>query len=470
MHLYNTRSRKIEEFKPLNEGILKMYSCGPTVYDFIHIGNIRSFMMADIIKKSFKYFGYTVDHVMNITDFGHLSGDSDDGEDKMMLGLKRENLPNSVEGMKKLADIYTEYFLQDIKKMNFELPNKMPRAIEYIAEYMEMIKELDMKGFVYSTSDGLYFDTVKDANYGKMMNIKSQNDNESSESRIGVNSEKKSPRDFALFKFQSELGFDTAYGCGFPGWHIECSGMSKKFLGKSFDIHTGGIDNLLHHTNEIAQSENANEATYATFFCHCEHININDEKMSKSKNNFIKIKDIEEAKIDPLSYRYFLLTSHYRQNTNFSWDSLRANEVAYFKLRNYFSELKASILHDEMRAVGKKLANNMEDRFYLNKFESFLNDDISTPKALALLFDIMKDDELIPSSKIYIVEKMDEVLSLDLTKKLPTPDEKIFSEIEKSEIEILINERNKYRADKNWAKSDELRNKLQAMGVVIEDK
>jgi cysteinyl-tRNA synthetase len=270
MKLYNSLTRTVEEFKPLEHGLVKMYSCGPTVYDHVHIGNIRAFIFADLLKKALEFEGYAVKHIMNITDFGHLKGDSDDGEDKMSLGLKREGLPRSVDGMKQLADKYTKVFFEDIEKVNIKFADYYPRAIEYIAEYIKIIEGLEKKGFTYKISDGIYFDTGKDPHYGDMSLLDKE---DAGVSRIGENEEKRNPADFALWKFVNEdlsvVGFPSPWGMGFPGWHIECSGMALKFLGEQIDIHTGGVDHInVHYTNEIAQTENFTGKTFSQFNCH----------------------------------------------------------------------------------------------------------------------------------------------------------------------------------------------------------
>jgi cysteinyl-tRNA synthetase len=456
MKLYNTKTRKLEEFNSIEKDIVKIYSCGPTVYDSIHIGNLRAFTFADILKKVLQFKGYKVLHVMNITDFGHLVGDGDDGEDKMSVGLKRENLPRNLEGMKTLAEKYTKIFLEDIQEINIALPDFLPKASDYINEYIEIIKLLDQKGFVYKTSDGLYFDTEKDKNYGKMALLDRQ---ESLQSRLQENTEKKNSRDFALWKFAEEkqnteiIGFESSFGFGFPGWHIECSGMSKKFLGKTFDIHTGGVDHIaVHHTNEIAQSENAHDCTYANFFCHCEFLNVNNEKMAKSKNNFTTLKDIKEN-TDPLAFRYFLLQSHYRQNINFNFESLKASDTALSRLKKHLANLKTE-RKDEEKKVSEK---------YLNIFKESIFDDLNTSKALANLWEMLKDENISNTEKYFTALEMDKVFSLSLDEELK---EETFSQ----EIQDLISEREIYRKEKNFAKADEIREKLKSLGYIMQDR
>lgn len=448
MKLYNTRTRKIEDFTPLEDGKVKMYSCGPTVYDSAHIGNLRYFTFADILKKVLILNGYSVDQIMNITDFGHLVGDGDDGEDKMSEGLRRENLPRTLDGMKSLADKYTNLFLDDIKKMNISPAKSFPRASKNIEEYIKIIETLDKKGFVYRTSDGLYFDTAKDPNYGFMSTL---DKSDAGQSRIGVNSEKKNPADFALWKFGDGVGFESPFGFGFPGWHIECSGMAYKFLGEQMDIHTGGIDHInVHHTNEIAQSENFTGKTYANFFCHCAFLDIDNTKMSKSKNNFFSMRDIEEKGIAPLAFRYLILGAHYRQNLNFTWESLQAAQNALLKLEKSTLNIKSD---------GGKVSSK-----YFEEFKSALDNDLNTAQALATLWEMLKDENVSDDDKYATAIKMDEVLSLDLGKDIAEKKVEITPE-----IATLIEERKKLRSEKKYTEADEIRNKLISLGIEVKD-
>lgn len=405
MNLYNTRTRKIEEFVSIDPGVVRMYSCGPTVYDSVHIGNLRAFLFADILKRTLLLAGYNVTHIMNITDFGHLVGDGDDGEDKMSVGLKREGFPRNLEGMEMLADKYTKVFVEDIAKMNMIPADTYPRAIKHIEKYIEIIKKLENKGFIYKTSDGIYFDTDKDPHYGEMAKI---DRSKTGESRLIHNSEKKNDRDFALWKFadeegiKNEIGFDSPWGFGFPGWHIECSGMSWQYLGEHFDIHTGGVDHIsVHHTNEIAQSENAHGVTYANFFCHNEFLTINNDRMGKSKGNAYTMREIEEKNISPLAFRYFLLQSHYRQNSNFTWEALDAAQTAYTRLLKQTEKLKS-------------FESGIVNQSYLNKFKNALFEDLNTAKALALIWGILKDKDVNEVDRKATLAEFDKVLGLGL--------------------------------------------------------
>lgn len=439
---HNSLTNKVEPFVPLKDGGVKMYHCGPTVYDFVHIGNLRSFILADLVRRYFEYTDFKVTQVMNITDIGHLSGDDDDGEDKMTKALKREGKPLTMEAMQELADFYTERFKEDTLSLSILPPHHLPKASNHIQEDIELIKELDAKDFVYKTSDGLYFDTSKDPHYGKLGGIGG-----TTESRIGEKSEKKNQRDFSLWKFNTELGYEAPWGHGFPGWHIECSAMSQKYLGKTFDIHTGGMDLApIHHNNEIAQSENACGCEFARVWLHNEFVILDGSKMAKSDGNIIKLKDIVEKGFSLLAYRYFLLLSHYRTPTNFSWEALEAAQTAYRRLKETMSSEKG-IVNEE----------------YKSKFLGALENDLNTSQALAVVWDLIKDESVSKGDKNSTLLDFDKVLGLNLSQN-----EFEVKEIP-SDIQDLINEREVARKNKDFAKSDELRDSINKKGFVIED-
>lgn len=443
LKIYNTLSKKEEEFKPISEGKVGMYSCGPTVYNYAHIGNLRSYVFADILKRTLRYEGLEVKHVINITDVGHLVSDGDDGEDKMTKALKREGLPMTVEAMKEVAEKYEKAYIEDLQKLNIILADKFPRATDHIAEDIEIIKKLEEKGFVYKTSDGLYFDTSKDSKYGALGGLSDEN-----VGRVETNNEKKNPRDFALWKFNSELGWDTPWGKGFPGWHIECSGMSMKYLGEHFDIHTGGIDHIsIHHNNEIAQSENATGQKYVNFWLHNNFLNVNDEKISKSLGNDVYLKTLEEKGFSLIDYRYFLLQANYRSPVNFTWESLEASQNALKKLKNNFLDLGTDI--GAVSAHYKKI------------FTEALEDNLNTPKALAVMWELTNDKETLLADKHATLLDFDQVLGLgmDTWTRDEIPDE----------VLSLARERNSARLAKDWAKSDELRDKIKSLGYEIKD-
>lgn len=452
LKLHNTLTNKTEEFRPVEVGKVRMYHCGPTVYDYVHIGNLRSFLLADILRRTFEYLGFEVKQVMNITDVG-IGGNNDEGEDKIIKGLKREGKPVTMEAMKELGDFYTEKFKEDVAKLNIKMPHILPKASEHIPEQIELIKVLEEKGFTYKTSDGIYFDTSKDPHYGKLGGLGKE-----MESRI-ENSEKRNARDFALWKFNSNLGFPSPWGQGFPGWHIECSAMSSKYLGKTFDIHTGGIDlTSIHHNNEIAQSENAclpvgasaksGGCEFAHYWLHNEFVNVGPStalgvnKMAKSEGNQINLKDIPNA----LAYRYFLLQASYRTPVTFSPEALTAAQNAYRKLKDLSSRIQDSgIINEE----------------YKKKFKEALEDDLNTPEALSVVWNLIKDEKISDADKRTTLLDFDQVLGLDLAHNefLKVPEE----------IVELGRERDAAKLDKNYALADKIRVEIESKGFEIRD-
>jgi len=395
LKIYNSLTKKLEDFEPLKEGEVHMYSCGPTVYDRVHIGNLRAFLTSDLVRRTCEYLGFTVEQVMNVTDMG-IGGDNDEGEDKMIKGLKREDMEITLDSIKTLADKYTEQFKEDILALNVRLPHILPRASEHLAEQIAMIEELDKKGFTYKVEDAVYFDTSKDENYGKLGGLTPLDE---SQTRVETGG-KKSPRDFALWKFNSNLGYPSPWGQGFPGWHIECSAMSQKYLGKSFDIHTGGIDLLpVHHNNEIAQSEAVCGCDLAHYWIHNEFVNFSGVKMAKSDGNILTLSDLEEKGFSPLAYRYLLLQSHYRTPTTFSWESLEGSNKALGKLQKLISELPEG---------------GSVDQAYRAKFVEKLENDFNTAQALAVLWTLAKDKSVSDEDKRATILDFDRVLGLSL--------------------------------------------------------
>jgi cysteinyl-tRNA synthetase len=396
LRFHNTLSNKLEEFVPIKPGFAGMYHCGPTVYDRVHIGNLRSFILADLVRRTLEFSGFETRQVMNITDIGHLSSDADEGEDKMTRALKREGKEITLENMKKIGDFYTEKFEEDIAKLNILHPHVLPKASEHIEEQIELVKKLEDKGFTYQTSDGIYFDTSKDFDYGELGGLSRKG----TQARVAENPEKRNTEDFALWKFNDELGFGSPWGQGFPGWHLECSAMSTKYLGEHFDIHTGGIDLAsIHHNNEIAQSESACGCTFVNYWLHNEFVNISGEKMAKSDGNFITLPTLEERGYSPLAYRYFLLLSHYRSKANFSWEGLDAAGNAYEKLKKIASELPEG---------------GREDEAYKAEFRERMENDLNTSQALAVVWTMLKDKEVKPEDKLATLREFDKVLGLGI--------------------------------------------------------
>lgn len=395
LKIHNTLTGKLEEFKPLKDGEISMYSCGPTVYDYVHLGNLRAFLTSDIVRRTLEYFGYSVKQVMNITDVG-IGGDNDEGEDKMIKGLKRENMEITLESMQVLADKYADKFKEDILALGIKLPHALPKASDHISEDIELIKVLEEKGFAYTAQDAVYFDTSKVKNYGKLGGLTPLGESETRVDQSG----KKSPRDFALWKLNSNLGYPSPWGQGFPGWHIECSAMSQKYLGQPFDIHTGGIDLApVHHNNEIAQSESACGCEFARYWIHNEFLNLSDSKMAKSEGNILTISSIVDKGFPPLAYRYLLLQSHYRTPTSFSWESLEASSKALAKLQKLVSTLPGG---GEVNEEYKK------------KFTEKLENDFNTAQALAVVWTLAKDKSVSDESKKTTILDFDKVLGLNL--------------------------------------------------------
>lgn len=444
--LYNTLGRKKEDFIPINEGNVLMYSCGPTVYDYAHIGNLRAYIFTDILRKTLKYEGYEVKQIMNITDIGHLSSDADTGEDKMTKGLMREGKELTLKGMRELAEFYTERFKEDLKALNIDLPDGLYFASDYVKEDIELIEKLEKKNYTYKTSDGIYFDTLKMEDYGILWGGKKIHDEE--EARIVKNPEKKNSEDFALWKFNDKLGFPSPWGTGFPGWHIECSALGIKFLGEQFDIHTGGIEHIgTHHTNEIAQSECATgKKPFVRYWLHNEWVLFGDKKIAKSSGSFLKLADIK-TKASPLSYRFLLLMANYGTKINFNMDALEGAEIALKRVERLYLDLG-----DEMGKI---------DTNYQEAFKKCLEDDLDTPRAISLLFELLKDEKISNKDKKATILDFDKVLSLGF-KNLK--EDKISEDIQK-----ILKEREAARKEKNFKKSDELRKKLNSLGYEVND-
>ena len=444
---YNTLSREKEEFIPISKNEIKMYTCGPTVYNYAHLGNFRAYVFADVLKKFLSSEKFKVNQVMNITDIGHLSSDADSGEDKMTKALLREGKELNLKNMRKLAEFYTKKFKEDARALNIELPKEMYFASDFIKDDIDLIKKLELKGFTYKTSDGIYFDTAKMPDYGILWGGKRTWNGD--EARVAKNIEKKNPEDFALWKFSKEIGFDSPLGKGFPGWHLECSALSMKFLGEQFDIHTGGVDHIsIHHTNEIAQSECATgRKPFVRFWMHNEFVDIGGIKMAKSEDNFLKVSSLIEKGINPVAYRFWLLMASYRTKVNFVWEALEGSEIALKRLYRLYLDL------------GNTIGDiNIE---YQNKFKAFLGDDLDTPRALSLLWDLLKDKKVLSVDKKATILDFDKVLGLGF---------KNLKEIEISdEVKKLAEERQVARKNKDFQKSDELRTKINALGYEIKD-
>jgi len=463
LFLYNTLTKQKEEFTPIRDDGVRMYSCGPTVYDRAHIGNMRTYVLSDTIRRTLEYNGYVVKQVINITDVGHLTSDADEGEDKQEKAAKL-----SGESAQDVAKKYADLFLSDIAKLNIKTKNtKFPRATEYIGEQIAMIDTLMQIGSAYKISDGVYFDTSMFKNYGELGGVNEQELEEGA--RIEKNPEKRNSEDFALWKFSPEgekrqQEWKSPWGVGFPGWHIECSAMSRSLLGRQLDIHTGGIDHIpVHHNNEIAQSESVNKKKFVNIWMHNAFINVEGRKMSKSLGNLITIDQIIDNGFSPLSYRYWLLTAHYRTPANFTWEALEGSNTALKKLHRIFV--------DELSVQSGEI--NEE---YQEKFHTFINDDLDTPKAIALLWELVKDDSVSPESKRTTLLKFDSVLGLglnesdeSLTQLLRGTAQKLeISDVSKK-VQKLVDNREKARDEKDFDTADSLRDKIEKEGYEIED-
>ncbi len=475
LQIHNTLTNKLEEFKPLKKGLVSMYHCGPTVYDYPHIGNLRSYFFADILRRTLEANDFTTHQVINITDIGHLASDSDEGEDKMTKGLKREGKPLTLEAMKELGSFYTEKFTENIKALNIMVPHDMPRASENIQGDIELISTLEKKGFVYKIEgNGMYFDTSKFPEYGKLGNIKPNLDEEFARV-IPMPLGKRNFIDFAVWKFNNKLGFPSPWGQGFPGWHIECSVMSMKYLGETFDIHTGGIDHIpVHHNNEIAQSESATGKPFVNYWLHHGHIIINNEKMAKSIGNYLTLPELSKQGIDPLAYRYWLLGAHYRTQMNFTDEAITGAQNAYKKFITAFQNL--GLNHSSgmvgLRASGTpglartdksvlgEASGTILDNYY-SDFLKFVNNDLNTPQALALAWDLLKDPTVSDPDKRGTLLAFDSILGLNL--------QNITQDIIPQEVTLLVEERELARKNKDWKKSDEIRNIISGKGYRVKD-
>ncbi|MBR2833143.1 MAG: cysteine--tRNA ligase [Bacilli bacterium] len=452
MRLYNTLSHKTEEFIPYNESEVTLYTCGPTVYHYAHIGNMRNYINEDILEKALNYLGYKVKRCMNITDVGHLTSDSDSGDDKMLKGAKRENM-----SVLDIAKKYTDAFKEDCKKLNIKWPEIVVPATKEIAEYIKMIEKLLTKGYAYKSGGNIYFDITKLEDYYKLTNHKIDEMVVGVREGVEEDKSKKNQGDFALWftksKFDDqELKWESPFGIGYPGWHIECSCIAIKYLGEYLDIHCGAVDNIFpHHTNEIAQSEAYLGHKWCKYWFHTEHLKNASGKMSKSKGDFLTIDSLIEKGYNPLQFRYMCLSSHYRKGLIFDFDSLNNSKEAYIKLKNKIKNIK-----DEGEFDNDKFNE------YNQNFKKALENDLNTSLSLTTLYDVIKS-EISGKTKLALIKEFDKVLSLDLLKK-----DEISEELKKY-IENKIKERNLYKQNKEYEKADEIRNELKMKNIIIKD-
>ncbi len=452
MQIYNTLSRKVEEFVPNEEGKVKFYTCGPTVYHYAHIGNIRNYIGHDILDKTLRYLGYEVTRCMNITDVGHLTSDSDSGEDKMEVAKKREG-----KSAMEIAEFYTKAFFEDFEKVNCRMPEIVSPATENIEMYIEIITKLLKDEYAYISGGNIYFDVSKLEDYYVLTNHKIDDMVVGVRDGVDEDSNKRNQEDFVLWfttsKFKNhELLWDSPWGKGYPGWHIECTGISIKYLGEHLDIHGGGVDNIFpHHTNEIAQSEAFLGHKWCNYWFHNEHLLDESGKMSKSKGDILTISKLEEDGYDPIAFRFMCLNSHYRKQLLFNFDNLKQAQSTLNKLRNRIS------------SIGMDGEIQQEDiSKYIEKFKLELANDLNTANALSVLYEVLKDDGLNGNSKLYIIKDFDNVFSLNLIKE---DDE---NELD-FDIDELINERNEAKKNKDYEKADKIRDELKEKGILLID-
>ncbi len=433
-----------------------MYCCGPTVYDYQHIGNMRTYIFEDILRRTLEYNKFKVDHIMNITDVGHLTSDADEGEDKMMKALKREGLKPTKESMLKLANKYTKTFKEELKALNLLPPTIWCKATEHIPEMIKLIKKIEANGYTYKTNVGLIYNTSKYKDYAKLgkLNLKEIK----AGARVKIDPERKNPSDFTLWVTNQPkhiMQWDSPWGKGFPGWHIECSAMSMKYLGKQFDIHCGGIDHIqVHHTNEIAQAEAATGKKWVNYWLHSEFLIKDKKRMAKSAGEFLRLNFLTKKGFHPLDYKFLCLGAHYRTQLNFSLESLKS-------AKDSFNKLKEKIIEMKENPTSKK--NEKLEKKYKEKFLNKINDDLNMPEALAVVWAVVKEKGLGNREKYKLLLNFDKVLGLDLKnikkEKIKIP----------AEITALAKKRLKARKNKDWATSDKLRDQIGKKGYLIED-
>lgn len=469
LKLFNTMGKSLQEFKPIKEGFVGFYGCGPTVYNYAHIGNLRAYVFLDILDRTLTFLGYKIKHVMNITDIGHLTGDADDGEDKMLKTAQERH-----QSVMEIAQFYTDAFIKDIDRLNIRHPDVICRATEHVQEMIELIKKIEANGHTYMAGGNLYYDTTTFADYGKLANLNLEELKAGAGNR-GLDENKRNPTDFVLWftksKFENQaLTWDSPWGRGYPGWHIECSAMSMKYLGEQFDIHTGGIDHIpVHHTNEIAQSEGATGKKWVNYWLHNEFLVEKNGKMSKSSGEFLTLQRLIDKGYEALDYRYFLLGAHYRSQVMFSWEAMDSAKNGRKALVNRAKKV--------LEAAGGRTAdeNSLSEKAkgYLDSFKADLENDLATPQALSRLQVAVKDNELKAEDALFLIKKMDSVLALDLLKEaessVSSGAELNSIDPEAAQIEQLLLQRTQAKKDKDFALADKIRDDLAAKGIIIVD-
>ncbi|MFZ5352473.1 MAG: cysteine--tRNA ligase [Bacillota bacterium] len=457
--IYNTLEKQKVDLVTEEDGKVKLYTCGPTVYDFAHIGNLRTYVFEDLLVKSLEYVGYEVKHVMNVTDVGHLESDADTGEDKMLLGAQREN-----RTVWEIARYYEEQFFIDCEKLNIRKPDVISRATEHIQDMIDLVKVLEEKGYTYISNGNVYFEIDKFKDYTRLANLTIEE--LQAGSRVDIDTGKKNPLDFVLWftnsKFKNQImQWNSPWGTGFPGWHLECSAMAMKYLGEKVDIHCGGVDHIpVHHTNEIAQSEAALGHKWVNYWMHGEFLVLDSGKMSKSSGDFLTLSKLEENGFKPIDYRYFCLQSRYRKQLVFSYESLKEASNAYKSLKK-----KIKSIADEAEEIANTDVYSEKIISYKNEFIRHISNDLNIPNAVTVLWDVLKDAGLSAAEKKYLIADFDKVLSLDLLLFEEAAPDNMIEEL----ISSLIAQRNEERKNKNYQKADEIRNKLLKMNIEILD-
>ena len=477
LRVYNTLGRKIEDFVPINGKKVGFYGCGPTVYNYAHIGNLRAYVFQDTLSRLLRFLDYDLTHVMNITDIGHLSGDSDEGEDKMVKTAKERG-----QSVLEIADFYTKAFFKDTERLNIRRPDVVCKATDHVADMIALIKRIEANGHTYSAGGNLYYDITTFPQYGALalLNLEDLK----AGARIEVDENKRNPSDFVLWftksKFENQaLVWDSPWGKGYPGWHIECSAMSMKYLGDQFDIHTGGIDHIrIHHTNEIAQSQGATGKKWVNYWLHNEFLVMNKGKMSKSTGDFITLDKVIEAGFAPLDYRFLLLGGHYRSQLTFSWEAMETAKNARKNLEQRIANLLSGSgslqdgISDGLTAAqAEKLLHTEQARRYLAGFVQALEEDISTPRALSVLQQAVKDKALEVTEIISLIRIFDTVLGMNFIEEAEATNTSAAGESADTikEIEQLIGERTEAKKKKDFKRADEIRELLKGMGITLED-
>src|SRR3989344_3779815 len=460
LKLHNTLTGKLDTFEPLSSRTVNMYNCGPTPYDRQHIGNMVPPILADILRRTLETWGYKVEQVMNITDFGHLTGDNEgdpnEGDDKMTRGLAREGLKPTMQNMRKLAEKYAGLFFEDITLLGINTKRvTYPRASDYIPEQIALIKTLVQKGYAYEITDGIYYDTARFKGYGKLGNINLEG--QQTGVRAAEKVEKKNPHDFVLWKKSEKMGWPSPWGKGFPGWHIECTAMIFKLLGKQIDIHTGGIEHIpIHHNNEIAQAEAVTGKQFVQYWLHNAHITVEGKKISKSLGNTGYLHNIVDRGFNPRALRYWFLTGHYRTPVNFTWDAIEGANTALGRLQRAYFELSPST----------SLRTTASDKKFLKEFHGAVADDLNTPRALALLWDAVKNKTVSQAA----VAQADQILGLGLAESRPVEKLSIVAAHDlPKEVQKLLAERETARLAKDFVSSDQRRDQIEGLGYEVKD-